>query len=155
NLPICPAWPLSFPCPIQPTLPIAQRTLWRLFPSRDPLITNWQRELKDGSPGRICLRHQPSSVSFNNRSADRQTHAQALRLSRIEGVEKAIETLRIQPRTRISHCKQHVGRLSFGQGFILEGAFLQFTGDLSNSLRTYHQLARTLTPSTHGLDGVD
>src|SRR6516164_9938215 len=87
-----PRGPLSFPCPIQPTLPIAQRTLWRLFPSRDPLITNWQRELKDGSPGRICLRHQPSSVSFNNRSADRQPHAQALRLSRIKRIEKTVET---------------------------------------------------------------
>jgi hypothetical protein len=43
----------------------------RLVPSRDPLITNWQRELKDGSPGRICPRGEPSSVSFDNRTADR------------------------------------------------------------------------------------
>jgi hypothetical protein len=81
---------------------------WRLlrarFPSGHPLTTNRQRELKDGALGRVCRSPQSSSVSFDNRTADRQPHAQALRLGRIEGVEKTIETLRIQPWARISHC---------------------------------------------------
>jgi hypothetical protein len=43
----------------------------------------------------------------------------ALRLRRIEGIEKTIKTLRIQPWTRISHRNQYVGPFGFGQGFIL------------------------------------
>ena len=47
--------------------------------SRDHVITNWQRKLKDSTAGRICFRPEPSSVGFDNRTADRQAHSQALR----------------------------------------------------------------------------
>ena len=46
-----------------------------------------------------------------------------------------VETLRIQPRTRISHCDQHALR------FIFPGPD--------------PQLSRPLVDSTHGFDGVD
>jgi hypothetical protein len=94
-------------------------------------------------------------MSFDNGTADRQSHAQALRLSRIEGIEKTIETLRIQPWAGISHRNQYVSASSVGQGFILERVFLRFNGELSNFLRAYPQLSLALAHSTHGFDGVD
>src|ERR1700739_3525838 len=83
------------------------------------LIRNRQRELKDGSLGPIGLGPEPSSVTFDNRTADRQPHAKALRLSRIKRVEKTIKTLRIQPWARISHGNQHLRPFGVCQGSIL------------------------------------
>src|SRR5215831_10261379 len=87
-------------------------------------MRNWQRKLKDGAPGRVWPRPEPSSVSFYDRAANRQPHAQALTLGRIEGVEKTIEILRIQPRARILHFNQYVGCFRFGH---LESVFLRFS----------------------------
>jgi len=76
-------------------------------------LTNRHRELKESATGRICLRPEPSSVSFDNRTADGQPHVQPLGLRRMKGVEKAIKTLRIQPWARISDGKQYVGPFSW------------------------------------------
>src|SRR6516165_6786038 len=110
---------------------------------------NRQRELKHGPSGRICRRPKPSSVSFDNRTADRQPYAQTARLSCIESVEKAIKSLRIQPWARVSHCNQYAGPFRFDQAFVLERMFLRLTGDLSHFLRTDPQFSRTLAHSTH------
>jgi hypothetical protein len=58
-----------------------------------PSLRQVEGALKGGAPGHICFCPELSFVSFDNRAADRQPHAQALRLSRIEGVEKTIKTL--------------------------------------------------------------
>ena len=100
-----------------------------------PLGISRQRKLKR-CPGTVVRgRPQPSAVGLDNRAADRQPHAHALRLGCIEGGEEMVETLRIQPRARISHCDQHALRFIFP--------------------RADQQLSRPLADSTHGFDGVD
>jgi hypothetical protein len=64
---------------------------------RDRLLTNRQSKLEEGTPGCICFRPQPSSVSLDDRTTDRQPHAQTLGFSRIKGVEKTVKALWIQP----------------------------------------------------------
>ena len=63
------------------------------------LIFLWQNELKDGSLRFVRLRPQSSVVSLDDRAADRQAHAQAARLGRVEGLEQPLELRWIQPRT--------------------------------------------------------
>jgi hypothetical protein len=96
--------------------------------------TNWQGELKDGTSGRICLYQQLSSVSFDNRTADQQSHSKALRLRRIEGLEKTVESARIQAWTRISYCNQYMRSCSADRAFAEGLAFVRFIGNLSNFL---------------------
>src|SRR5215469_714497 len=125
---------------------------------------NRQHELKDGALGRICRGPEPPSVSFDDRTADRQPHTQPFGLGRMEGFEKSIETLGIQPRARIPDCNQYVGPLSLGRVLMRERASLQFTGqegawstrpELTNFLGAYPELSRTLASASHGFDGVD
>src|SRR5215471_19161721 len=125
---------------------------------------NRQRELKDGAPGRICLRPEQTPVSCDDRTADDQPHTQALGLGRMEGLEKSIETLGIEPRARISDCNQHVGPFNLGQVIMLESLSLQFTNlgeiwfthrGLSGFPGAYLELSRTLAGCSHGFDGVD
>ena len=46
---------------------------------------------------------QPAVVGLDYRAADRQSHSHPLRLGRIKGFKETVQTLRIQPRTRISY----------------------------------------------------
>src|ERR1700747_2118211 len=108
--------------------------IWRVRVYCLVIRTNWQRELKDGASGRVCLRPQPSSVSFDNRTADQQSHSKALRLRRIEGIEKTVESARIQACTRISYCNQYMGSCSASRAFTGELAFVRFIRNLSNLL---------------------
>ena len=84
--------------------------------------------------GTLRGRPQPAAVRLDNPAADRQPHAQAVRLGRIEGVEQPVETLRLEPRARIAHRNQHRRR---GHG-----------------LRAHPQRARPRAAATHGFDGV-
>src|SRR5215469_6657725 len=104
------------------------------FVSSSRLSGNGQRELKDCTSGRTCLRPQPSSVSFDNRTADQESHSKALRLRCIEGIEKTVESARIQACTRISYCNQYMGSGSASRAFTGELAFVRFIGNLSNLL---------------------
>src|SRR6516164_5192100 len=94
---------------------------------------NRQREPKDRASGRIGHRPEPSSVSFDNRTADRQPHAHALWLGRIEGVEKTVKTFWIDTWARISHRNHYMRTFSVGQGSVRVRAF-RFTGDLHEFL---------------------
>src|SRR4029077_9407130 len=64
------------------------------------LTTSLQRELKCCARAIIRGGPQSSAVGLDNRAADGQPHAHALRFGGKESREKMIETLRIQPRTR-------------------------------------------------------
>src|SRR5215471_11187180 len=78
---------------------------------------------------------EPSPVSLNDRTADRQAHTHALRLGRVEGFKQAWEARRRQPRPGIPHGDAHAFRL------------VGFRADL--------QFARAVTVAAHRLDGVD
>ena len=94
-----------------------------------------RQELKRRTFVGIRCRPEPPAVRLDNRATNRQSHAHALRFGGIERGEYVIDTLRIQPRARISHCDQHPLR------FIFSGAD--------------QQLSRPLVDSTHDFDSVD
>jgi len=75
----------------------------RSFDLRDPFATRMQSELEGRPSVFIGYRPQFSAVRLDNRTTDRQSHAQPLRFGRIERSENAIETLRIESWARISH----------------------------------------------------
>src|SRR5262249_39980607 len=94
--------------------------------SRVALIVDRQRELKDSASGWICRRRKPSSMRFDNRTANRQPHAKALRLGRVEGVEKTAKIVRIEARAGISHRNQYVGPFSFVHGLLTKPVLSRF-----------------------------
>src|ERR1700752_1738177 len=49
-----------------------------------------QRELEDGASGHVRRSPKPSAVSFDDRIADRQSHAHASGLRRVERLEDAL-----------------------------------------------------------------
>src|SRR6516225_6614541 len=125
---------------------------------------NRQHELKDGASGRIWCRPEPTPVSCDDRTADGQPHTQAFGLGRMEGFEKWIETLEIEPRARIADCNQHVGPFNLSQVLVLERLSFQFTNpvgiwfmrrEFASFPGAYSELPRTLASSSHGFDGVD
>jgi hypothetical protein len=73
-------------------------------------------------------------MGFDDRTADRQSHAYPVGLGRVEWVEEALETLRAQSGTRISHNDEHAVRLLHSAD---------------------HQLAGPLAGVAHRFDGVD
>src|SRR5882724_11724313 len=84
--------------------------------SRPILLMQWQGKVKACPPGQVRLSPHPPTMGFDDRTADRESHAHAARLRRVERVEEAIETLRVQSRTRISHSHENAVR------YILRGA---------------------------------
>src|SRR5882724_9659711 len=70
------------------------------------------RKLKESTPRLASRRPQPPAMGFDNRAADREAHAHAVGLRRVEGVENVFESLRRQSRTRISHPYEHAARVS-------------------------------------------
>ena len=72
--------------------------------------------MKRGAAIAIGRRPEPAAVGLNDRAADRQSHAHALRLGRIKGLEETLKTLRIQSRTRISYHYQHTLRVIYRGG---------------------------------------
>src|SRR6516164_5482976 len=125
---------------------------------------NRQRELKDGASGRIWCRPEPTPVSCDDRTADGQPHTQAFGLGRMEGFEKWIDILDIEPRARVSDCNQYVGPFNLGQVLALERLSFQLTNlegiwftrrELTSFTGAYPELSRTLAGSSHGFDGVD
>ena len=61
-----------------------------------------RQELKRRTFVGIRCRPEPPAVRLDNRATNRQSHAHALRFGGIERGEYVIDTLRIQPRARIS-----------------------------------------------------
>src|SRR4029077_14530317 len=99
-----------------------------------PLAASLHCELKRRAPVVIRCRPDPPAVCLDNRAADRQSHAHALRFGGIERGEDLIETLRIQPRAGISYCDPHALR------FVFRRADLQHSG--------------AVVSAAHGFDGI-
>src|SRR5256884_2873478 len=76
-----------------------------------------------------------SPVRFDDRTADRESHAHAARLGGVEGVEQAVHTLRVQARAGILHSDEHPAR------GVWPGADAQ--------------LARPLADTAHRFDSVE
>jgi hypothetical protein len=74
-------------------------------------------------------------VSLDDRPANGQAHPQALRLGRVEGLEQAVRTLWVQPRTGIAHGDEHAAR--------------------GTRLSADPQLPRPLVDASHGFDRVE
>src|SRR5260370_16592688 len=74
------------------------------------------REVKDGPTGQVGGHPQPAAMSFDDRTADRQPHAQTAGLCRVERVEEAFETFRVQSRSRILHHDQRALRFGWSGG---------------------------------------
>src|SRR6266478_532933 len=92
------------------------------------------RKLKESTPRLAPGRPQPPTVGFDNRAADREAHAHAVGLRRVEGVENVLESLRRQSRTRISHPYEHAARVSLPAAD--------------------EQLSRPVAGAAHCLDGI-
>src|SRR5580693_2759748 len=65
------------------------------------------RKLKESTLRFARDRPQPSAVGLDDRVADRQAHAHALGLGRVEWLEQAREALRAQPWAGVPHPDAH------------------------------------------------
>ena len=65
------------------------------------------RKLKERTPRLAPGRPQPPIMGFDNRAADREAHAHAVGLRRVEGFKEPREALRAQPRAGIPHRDAH------------------------------------------------
>src|SRR6266436_6092980 len=61
------------------------------------------RKLKESTPRLAPGRTQPPTIGFDNRAADREAHAHAVGLRRVEGFKEMRQALRAQPMAGISH----------------------------------------------------
>src|SRR5580700_2739659 len=68
------------------------------------------RKLKESTPWLAPGRPQPPTMGFDNRAADREAHAHAVGLRRVEGFKETRQALRAQPLSGISHRDAHALR---------------------------------------------
>src|SRR5262245_2522198 len=80
-----------------------RRFTWTRSPSR-------QGELHGGARAGSASGPYLSPVRFDDRTTDRESHAHAAGLGGVEGVEQAINTLRVQSRAGILHGDEHPAR---------------------------------------------
>src|SRR5260370_6451898 len=74
------------------------------------------REVKDGATGQVGGHPRLPAMRYDDRTADRQPHAQTAGLCRVERVEEAFETFRVQSRSRILHHDQRALRFGWSGG---------------------------------------
>src|SRR5881628_423024 len=86
-------------------------------------------------PAIVGRRPDPPAVGLDDRAADRESHAEALRLGRIEGVEQMVDALRVQSRPRVARGDEHALR--------------------SIQTRANHELSWGVTGAAHSFDRVD
>lgn len=91
--------------------------------------------MKNSAPGYVRGRPYLAPMRFDDRAADRKSHAHAARFGRVEWIEEAVEILRLQSGARISHFNVDAVR------WILRSAD--------------HQLARPLGDVAHRFGCVD
>src|SRR5437899_5936079 len=72
---------------------------------------NGDRKLKESTPRLAPGRPQPPTMGFDNRAADREAHAHAAGLGRVEGFKETRQALRAQPMAGIAHRDAHALRL--------------------------------------------
>src|ERR1700729_2666261 len=92
-------------------------------------------KLKESAPRLAPSRPKPPTMGFDNRAADRETHARPAGLRRVEWFKEARQSFRAQPGARVSHPEAHRVR------FRLADSDEQLLGAVSNR--------------THCLDGVE
>src|SRR5258708_36149621 len=80
--------------------------------SRDGGSLSRDRKLKESTPRLAPGRPQPPTVGFDNRAADREAHAHAVGLRRVEGFKETRQALRAQPRPGVPHRDAHALRLN-------------------------------------------
>lgn len=91
-------------------------------------------ELKGGAVGHVRLGPQLSTVRIDDRTADRRPQPQTAGLSRVEGVEDALETVRGQPWPRILYRDKHTVR------FALTSRDEQLSRSLARSTHRFHRV---------------
>src|SRR5207344_3430309 len=69
------------------------------------------RKLKESTPRLAPGRPQPPAVGFDNRATDREAHAHAVGLHRVEGFKETLQAFRAQPMAGIPHRDAHAFRL--------------------------------------------
>jgi hypothetical protein len=76
--------------------------------SRRRVCIHRQGELKNGTVGYACRGPQPATVGFNDRTADRESHAHAAGFGGEEGVEQPVRILGGNPDAAIRHTYEHL-----------------------------------------------
>src|SRR5262249_11398749 len=67
-----------------------------------------QREVEDRAMRRIRGGPEPAAVRFDDRAADRQSHAHAAGLRGEEGLEYSVHTVRVDPGAAVLHRYEHL-----------------------------------------------
>ena len=68
---------------------------------------SWDCKMKESTPRLAPGRPQPPAMGFDNRAADREAHAHAVGLRRVEGFKETRQALRAQPMAGIPHRDAH------------------------------------------------
>src|SRR5258707_14898036 len=68
------------------------------------------RELKESTSRLAPGRPQPPTMGFDNRAADREAHAHAVGLRRVEGFKETRQSFRAQPGAGVLHPEPHLVR---------------------------------------------
>src|SRR6266403_5291028 len=76
--------------------------------SRGSVCVNRQGELKRGAVGYVCRGPQLATVSFHDRTADREPHTHATGFGGVESVEQPVRTLGGDPDAAIRHTDAHL-----------------------------------------------
>src|SRR4029077_5794393 len=77
----------------------------------DGVSVSGDRKLKERTPRLPPGRPQPPAMGFDNRAADREAHAHAVGLRRVEGFKETRQALRAQPMAGIPHRDAYALRL--------------------------------------------
>src|SRR5277367_3455581 len=83
-------------------------------PVKDGGLVSGDRKLKESTPRLAPSRPQPPTIGFDNRAADREAHAHAVGLRRVEGFKEMRQALRAQPLAGIPNRDANAVRLTHG-----------------------------------------
>src|SRR5271170_5226384 len=98
-------------CTIRPARTLTSTFLVSYAASRPHCSVSGDRKLKQSTPRLAPRRPQPPTMGFDNRAADREAHAHAVGLRRVEGFKETRQALRAQPMAGIPHRDAHALRL--------------------------------------------
>src|SRR5258708_33138573 len=78
-------------------------------------VASWQRELKDRAARLIRCCPQTTAMRLDDRTADRQSHAHAIALGRVESVEDVFQVRPVQSGAGIADGQKHTVRFVCGR----------------------------------------
>ena len=70
-------------------------------------LVSGDRKLKESTPRLAPGRPKPPTMGFDNRAADREAHAHAVWLRRVESFKETRQSFRAQPGAGVSHPQAH------------------------------------------------